>query len=275
VSAREASRAEAPTSAGPTAVTSTRDGPVALVTLARAAKANAMDGEITDALLDAVRSIRDDDGVGAMVLTGAGDSFSAGGDVGTIEAMQDKNVRAAILGAHTELFWEMIRLPCPSVAAVNGAAVGAGVTVALLCDLVVMADDSFLSDPRVALGLLDGAGGLLLWPLLTSLSAAREHLLLGDRVTAAEAHRLGLANRVADGPEVLDESMRLAHRLAKLPRRASAEARRLLNYPIEQAAAMLGDCSRAESELFDTPEHRALVERLSRRVASGARAEPR
>jgi enoyl-CoA hydratase len=257
------------------AVTITRDGAVALVTLNRSAKANAIDGEITDALLGAVRSIRDDDDVRAMVLTGAGAAFSAGGDVATIEAMQDKSVRAAILGAHIELFWEMIRLPCPSVAAVNGAAIGAGVTVALLCDLVVMADDSFLSDPRVALGLLDGAGGMLLWPLLTSLSAAREHLLLGDRVTAAEAHRLGLANRVADGPEVLDESMRLAHRLAKLPRRASAEARRLLNYPIEQAAGMLDDCSRAESELFDTPEHRVLVERLARRVASGARAEHR
>jgi enoyl-CoA hydratase len=257
------------------AVSTTRDGAVALVTLTRPAKANAMDGEVTDALLDAVRSVRDDDGVRAMVLTGAGRSFSAGGDVATIEAMQDKTVRAAMLGAHTELFWEMIRLPCPSVAAVNGAAVGAGVTVALLCDLVVMAPGAFLSDPRVALGLLDGAGGLLLWPLLTSMSAAREHLLLGDRVTAAEAHRLGLANRVAAGPEVLDESMRLAHRLAKLPRQAAAQARRLLNYPVEQAAALLDASSRAESELFDTPEHRALVEQLSHQVTAGPRAEQR
>jgi enoyl-CoA hydratase/carnithine racemase len=264
-----------PEGRGATAVTTTRDGAVALVTLTRPARANALDGEITDALLDAVRRVRDDDGVRAMVLTGAGRSFSAGGDVATIEAMQDKSVRAAMLGAHTELFWEMIRLPCPSVAAVNGPAVGAGVTVALLCDLVVMAPGAFLSDPRVALGLLDGAGGMLLWPLLTSLSAAREHLLLGDRVTAAEAHRLGLANRVAAGPEVLDESMRLAHRLAKLPRQAAAQARRLLNYPVEQAAALLDASSRAESELFDTPEHRALVEQLSRRVAAGPPAEQR
>jgi enoyl-CoA hydratase/carnithine racemase len=94
-------------------------------------------------------------------------------------------------------------------------------------------------------------------------------------VTAAEAHRLGLANRVAAGPEVLDESMRLAHRLAKLPRQAAAQARRLLYYPVEQAAALLDDCSRAESELFDTAEHRALVEQLSRRVAAGPPAEQR
>jgi enoyl-CoA hydratase len=264
---------EAP--AGRAAVTTTRDGAVALVTLTRSAKANTLDGEVTDALLDAVRAVRDDDGIRAMVLTGAGRNFSAGGDVSTIEAMQDKGVRAAMLDAHVELFWEMMRLPCPSVAAVNGPAVGAGVTVALICDLVVMAPDAFLSDPRVALGLLDGAGGLLLWPLLTSLSAAREHLLLGDRVTAAEAHRLGLANRVVAGPEILQESMQLAHRLAKLPREAVAQARRLLNYPIEQAAALLDDCSRTESELFDTPEHRALVERFSRRMAAGLRAEQR
>ena len=81
-----------------------------------------------------------------------------------------------------------------------GPAVGAGVTVALLCDLVVMAQDAFLSDPRVSLGLLDGAGGIVLWPLLTSLSAAKEHLLLGDRVSGVEAHRLGLANRAVPEP---------------------------------------------------------------------------
>jgi len=263
--------------AGP-AVSIRRDGAVALVTLARPAQANALDGEATGALLAAVRSARDDESIRAMVLTGAGDAFSAGGDVTTIEAMgEDRALRAAMLGAHTELFWEMTRLPFPSVAAVNGAAVGAGVTVALLCDLVVMSREAFLSDPRVALGLLDGAGGLLLWPLLTSLSAAREHVLLGDRVTADEAHRLGLANRVVARGEVVEESMRLAHRLARLPRQAVAEARRLLNYPLEQAAARLDDCSRTESGLFDTPEHRALVEkmaeRLSRRAAAGSPPE--
>jgi enoyl-CoA hydratase len=258
------------------AVCTELDQGVALVILAREGAANAMDGETTGALLAAVRSVRDSGAVRAMVLTGAGAAFSGGGDVATIRAMQDPSVRAAILGAHVELFWEMIRLPFPSIAAVNGAAVGAGVTVALLCDLVVMAEDAFFSDPRVALGLLDGAGGLLLWPLLTSLSAAREHLLLGDRVTATEAHRLGLANRVVAKPDVLAEAMSLAHRLAELPAAAVRETRRLLNVPVEQvAAAMLDECSRAESKLFDTPEHHLLVEGLGRRLASGKRAQAR
>src|ERR1700683_646992 len=196
------------------AVRTELDQGVALVILDRQEAANAMDGEITDALLATVRSVRDSSAVRAMVLTGAGAAFSGGGDVGTIRSMQDPGVRAAVLGAHTELFWEMTRLPFPSVAAVNGAAVGAGVTIALLCDLVVMAEDAFFSDPRVALGLLDGAGGIVLWPLLTSLSAAKEHLLLGDRIGSGEAHRLGLVNRVVPTSETVREALDLGHRLA-------------------------------------------------------------
>jgi enoyl-CoA hydratase len=244
------------------------DGTIAVVTLNRPAQANAMDGEVTYALLAAIRAARTGGDTRALVLAGAGDAFSAGGDVGTIVDMrEDRRLRDAVLGAHTELFREMLRLPFPSVAAVNGPAVGAAVTVALLCDLVVMAENAFLSDPRVALGLLDGAGGLLIWPLLTSLSAAREHLLLGDCVPAQEAHRLGLANRVVAGPDVRTEAMSLARRLAKLPPQAVREARRLLNHPLDQATSMLDECAKAESELFDTPEHRVLVERLSRKVA--------
>jgi enoyl-CoA hydratase len=251
------------------AVVIDRDGPVACVTLARPDKANAMDGEVTDALLRAVLTLRDDPDVHAMVLTGRGSAFSAGGDFDTIRAMrEDRPMREAVLDVHQELFWAMRRLPFPTVAAVNGAAVGAGVTVALLCDLVVMAEDTFLSDPRVSLGLLDGAGGLVLWPLLTSLSAAKEHLLLGDRVSGTEAHRLGLANRAVPTSDVLDEALGLAKCLAALPAQAVREARRLLNAHIDRAAVTLEDCARAESECFDTEEHRVLLERLSTRVAA-------
>jgi enoyl-CoA hydratase len=237
------------------------------VTLARPEKANAMDAEITDALLQVIIGLRDDPGVRTMVLTGEGGAFSAGGDFGTIRAMrEDRHMRDAVLAAHQDLFWMMTRLPFPTVAAVNGAAVGAGVTVALLCDVVVMAEDAFLSDPRVSLGLLDGAGGLALWPLLTSLSAAKEHLLLGDRVGATEAHRLGLANRVVPAGEVLEEALSLADRLAALPAQAVRQARQLLNSHIDRAAVILEDCARAESACFDTEEHRLLLERLSARV---------
>lgn len=251
------------------AVRVTRDGPVAVVALARAPKSNAMDGEVTVALLDTLRALSASGDVRAMVLTGDGRSFSAGGDIQTIREMgADKRVREAILDKHQELFGAMNRLPFATVAAVNGAAIGAGVTVALLCDLVVMAQDAFLSDPRVALGLLDGAGGIVLWPLLTSLSAAKEHLLLGDRVPSTEAHRLGLVNRVVPTEETVAAAVDLARRLAALPQHAVREARRLLNSHIERAAPLLSECARAESECFETDEHRAALDRLSVRLAT-------
>lgn len=256
--------------AQPAAVVIDRNGPVAWVTLTRPDKANAMDAETTDALLDTIAMLSDDDGVRAMVLTGSGEVFSAGGDVDTIKEMgEDRSVREVVLRAHNELFWAMTRLPFPTVAAVNGPAVGAGVTVALLCDIVVIAEDTFLSDPRVSLGLLDGAGGFVLWPLLTSLSAAKEHLLLGDRVSGTEAHRLGLANRAVPASELLDEARRLADRLAALPPHAVQQTRRLLNLHIHRAAAtVLDESARAESVCFDTEEHRVLLEALSARVAA-------
>jgi enoyl-CoA hydratase len=242
---------------------------VAGVSLNRPDKANALDAEITDALLEAVLDLSADADVHAMVLTGRGSAFSAGGDFDTIRAMrEDRHLRDTVLDAHQQLFRVMTSLPFPTVAAVNGAAVGAGVTVALLCDLVVMAEDTFLSDPRVSLGLLDGAGGLVLWPLLSSLSTAKEYLLLGDRVSGTEAHRLGLANRVAPASDVLSEALALAARLAALPPQAVRQARRLLNSHIDRAAVILEDCARAESECFDTEEHRVLLERLSARVAA-------
>jgi len=257
------------------AVVVERHGPVACVTLSRPEKANAMDAEVTDALLGTVLNLRDDADVHAMVLTGQGSAFSAGGDIETIRAMrEDRQMRDAVLEAHQELFWVMRRLPFPTVAAVNGPAVGAGVTVALLCDLVVMAEDAFLSDPRVSLGLLDGAGGFVLWPLLTSLSAAKEHLLVGDRVSGREAHRLGLANRAVPASDVLAEALQLAKRLGALPAQAVRQARQLLNSHIDRAAAILPDCARAESECFDTEEHRVLLERLSARVAAKTTRTP-
>ena len=107
-----------------------------------------------------------------------------------------------------------------------------------------------------------------MWPLLTSLSAAKEHLLLGDRVPSAEAHRLGLVNRVVPTEDTVPAALDLARRLATLPRHAVREARRLLNSHVERAAPVLSDCARAESECFETDEHHAALDRLSVRLAT-------
>jgi enoyl-CoA hydratase len=244
------------------------DDGVATLTLNQPTRANAMDGDLALALLDTIRLTKVDRSVRAVVITGGGRAFSAGGDIATIRQMQMEPVfRGDVLRLHHELFWELIDYPLPTVAAINGPAVGAGLTIALRNDLVVMADDAFLSDPRVSLGLLDGAGGLIVWPLLTGLATAREHLLLGDRIDAQEAHRIGLANRVVPREEVLSDAQELARRLGALPVFAVQQARRLLNTQLAaNARDLLGDCSAAEFACFDTAEHLRRLEELAARL---------
>lgn len=248
-----------------------RHDSIAVVKMTRSEKANALDGYATIELLATLRALSDDPSVAAIVLTGDGDSFSAGGDFDTIRAMRDsREVRDQILSAHRDLFWTLVRLPVPIVAAVQGPAIGAGCTLALLCDVVLMADSAFLSDPRVSLGLLDGAGGLVLWPLLTSLSAAREHLLLGDRLTGDDAYRLGLVSRVLPVADVLPAAIELAGRFTKMPAHSVQAARRLLNFHLERAASMLDACYLAESTCFDSPEFSERLEELTQRHGSKA-----
>ena len=178
---------------------------VRVLTLNRPASRNALDGPLHAAMLSAVRTVADEPEVRAVVLTGAGDAFSAGGDFGLIEQMQeDADLRRATLNRGRTLFWSLVALEIPVIAAVNGPAVGAGATLALLCDIVLMAEQAYLAEPRVSIGLVPGDGGAILWPLLAGVPAARAYLLTGDRMPAAEAHRLGLVHRVVERDALLD-----------------------------------------------------------------------
>jgi enoyl-CoA hydratase len=148
----------------------------------------------------------------------------------------------------------------PIIAAVNGPAVGAGCTLALACDVVFMADDTFLADPHIQVGLVPGDGGAALWPMLTSLATAKAYLLTGDRVPAAEAFRLGLVHQVVNRAAVLRAAMQMAERIADRPPTAIAETKRALSLHLGGPAANAFDAAMAaEDRSFDTPEHRALT----------------
>ena len=156
------------------------------------------------------------------------------------------------------------------IAAVNGPAVGAGATLALLCDIVLMGEQAYLAEPRVSIGLVPGDGSAILWPLLAGIPAARAHLLTGDRIPAAEAHRLGLVYRVVEPDALLAEAMTLADRLARLSPHSVRATKRAINFQIESAALVGFEFALdAESQSFDTPELRATVQQQSNRVASG------
>jgi enoyl-CoA hydratase len=147
-----------------------------------------------------------------------------------------------------------VTFPHPVVAAVNGPAVGLGCSLASLSDLVVMAEEAYLADPHVALGLVAGDGGALTWPLNIGLQRAKEWLLLGGRISARQALEFGLANRVVPAGEVVEEARKLARKLAALPPQALRETRRVLNQPlVARLDAALEDVLAAETTSFDEP----------------------
>ena len=236
-------------------------GSVRVVTLQRPATRNALDEELHTHLLEALDGIATDADVRAVVLTGSGRAFSAGGDIGLIRRMQeDRRLRRETLETGRRLFDRFANLGVPVIAAVNGAAVGAGCTLALMCDVVFMADDAYLSDPHIRIGLVPGDGGVVLWPLLGGLPAARAYLLTGDRVPAAEAFRLGLAYRVV-GPDVVRATaLAFAERIATLPPSAVRATKRALNAHLRLAAAIaFDDALDSEDRSFDSMEHRELT----------------
>ena len=236
----------------PDEVTVEIDGDIRIVRMNRPDKMNAVNEGLHRGMATVWRQIAKDPDARAVVLTGSGPGFSAGGDFDFFtRVIEDLGYRRNLMREAREVVREMIDFPLPVVAAVNGPAVGLGCSVAVLCDLVVMDEEAFLADPHVAIGLVAGDGGAATWPLLTSLLKAKEFILLGDRIPAVEAERLGLANRVASAGTSLDEALGLARRLAALPQQALQDTKRALNLHLERAASgVLEFALAAESECF-------------------------
>lgn len=240
------------------------DGAVRLVTFNRPETLNAVDADIHRALAQLWGHLADDAEARAVVLTGRGRAFSAGGDMVMFQRLQEgRDERRRLLDEAGMIVREMIGFPLPVVAAVNGPAVGLGCSVALLCDIVYMAESAYLCDPHVAVGLTAGDGGAPTWPLFMSLMRAKEFLLTGDRISADRALALGLANRVVPDEGVLDEAMALAHRLAAMPPQAVQSTKRALNLHLARAAAgVLEFALAAEYQSFDTEDHRQIIDRF-------------
>jgi enoyl-CoA hydratase len=234
-------------------------GAVRIMTLNRPDKLNAISGELHEELLTALQRIKAARTIRAAVLTGSGRAFSAGADMQLIKRMQDdRAVRDETMAIARALFEEFASLRIPIIAAVNGAAVGAGCTLALLCDVVIMEKSSFLAETRVTVGLVPGDGGSILWPLLGGLAVAKAYLLTGDRISASEAWRLGLVHQVVDS-DPLGTAMAIAERIASYPALAVQETKRLLDLRLRESAMDLDRAIEAESRCFDDDEHRSII----------------
>lgn len=233
------------------------DGPVRLLTLNRPDSLNAFDDDLHREFPLALERVQDDPGARAIVVTGAGRAFSAGGNIEDFPLMAaDLERRRRTLRAGRRLFQTLISVHLPVVAAVNGPAVGLGCTLATACDIVFISESTFMADPHVTVALVAGDGGAVTWPACTSLLKAKQYLLTGDRMPAADAVAAGLANFVVPAAEVVSSATAFAQRLASLPPQAVQDTKMVLNQQLRSAAVTALDFGlAAESQSHDTDEY--------------------
>jgi enoyl-CoA hydratase len=242
------------------------DGPVRTVVMDRPEALNAVNPGLHWSLANVWRQLSADPEAKAVILTGAGRCFSAGGDLDWISTFLDDPVaRYESLREGAQIIEEMLRFPLPVVAAVNGAAVGLGCSVAVLCDIVLMSAEAYFADPHIAAGLVAGDGGAAFWPLLTPILRSREFLFTGDRIPAQTAVEIGLASRICGGDELMAEASKLAHRLARLPAPALQGTKRVLNMHLQGLSAVVQAALAAEEISMRSDEHRERLLGLRRK----------
>ncbi|WP_163851730.1 enoyl-CoA hydratase/isomerase family protein [Pseudooceanicola aestuarii] len=208
-----------------------RDGAVARLVLNRPDKGNALDQPLADALAEAALSVATDRAVRAVVLTGAGRLFCAGGDVDTFAEAGD-HVSAfltRLAGVVHVALGHFATMDKPLITLVNGPAAGAGLSLAISGDVVLAAPDAHFTPAYLGIGLTPDGGMTWLLPRLVGMRRAQEMILTNTRVGAEEAARIGLISRVVDDGTLEEEGARIADRMARGAVGAMGQARRLLH----------------------------------------------
>src|SRR5215470_13742448 len=193
-----------PAQAGPVLLESRQDGIVTLV-MNRPDRLNALNNELATALNDAVSRIASDESVRVVVVTGAGRAFCAGGDLALIgkgRASGDTRALEPLLRAGMQAVLAMRTMPQPVIAAVNGAAAGAGMNIALAADIRIAAEEAMFGQNFAKVGLYPDYGGTFLLPELIGPSKAAELFYTGDMIDARTAERLGLVNHVVPSAQL-------------------------------------------------------------------------
>ncbi|MGW0249020.1 enoyl-CoA hydratase/isomerase family protein [Nocardia goodfellowii] len=239
------------------------DGPLRIITLNRPDNLNAVNDALHSGLAKLWPQLSDDRDARAAVLTGSGKAFSAGGDFTYLaELATDTVLRDKTIAHGRDIVLGMARCRVPVVAAVNGPAVGLGCSLVALSDIVYIAEDAYLADPHVQVGLVAADGGPVTWPLQISLLLAKEYALTGQRISADRACELGLANHKVADP--MAEALSCAKRIAGQPRQAVEATKRLLNIHLERAVlATLDYATTAENLSFQTEDFKQNITRLT------------
>ncbi|MCY1202197.1 6-oxocamphor hydrolase [compost metagenome] len=236
-----------------------QDGGVLTMRLNRPEAMNAINEALHEELSRVFADIAADRSVHAVVLTGEGRGFCGGGDLAWFCDITPPQVDALFREAR-KIIIDLLELPQPIIAAINGPAAGLGATLALFCDMIYMADGAKLADPHVSIGVAAGDGGSVIWPLLVGPARAKQYLFTGDKLTATEAERIGLINEVVPQAEVLAAATAMARRMAEGPRLAIGATKASVNKILRDTANLVLDTSLAlEKENFFTEDHKNAV----------------
>ena len=212
-----------------------RDGAAATIELNRPQALNAWNTELGLALREAVLEVAADDAVRAVLITGAGRAFSSGADLKDVVARDltpegHPDLHSILTERYHPIIEAIREMPKPVVAAVNGPAVGIGLSLALACDLILAAESAYLLLAFVNIGLVPDGGSSAFVPARVGLARATEMAMLGERVDAAKALHWGLVNRVVPDADLRAEAAALLARLAAGPTRSYAGTKRQINH---------------------------------------------
>ncbi len=211
-------------------LTETR-GRVGLITLNRPQAMNALNNQLMRELMDALDVFDKNDTIGVMVITGNEKAFAAGAD---IKEMAGKSIQQMMDTDHIAVFGRIRAIQKPVIAAVSGWALGGGCELALSCDMIVASESATFGQPEINIGVIPGAGGTQRLTRAVGKVIAMEMILNDRRLTAREAHKFGMVNRVVPVESYLDEALKLAEEIAARAPVAVRAAKKMINQAFER-----------------------------------------
>mgnify|MGYP001282948884 CR=1 FL=1 len=233
-----------------------REGKVLTVSFNRPQALNAINAQLHTELSHIFADIAQDHETEAVVLTGKGRAFCAGGDIKWFQDMTSTQLDDLFSEAR-KIIIDMLEVEQPIIAAVNGPATGLGATLALFSDVIYAADNAKIGDPHVRVGVVAGDGGAIIWPWLIGTAKAKEFLMTGDLVKADEAERIGLVNHVVPADQLIEKATAFATRMANGPRLAIRGTKASVNKILRDTVNLVLDTSLAiEKQCFHTEDHK-------------------
>ncbi len=242
---------------------------VATVTMNRPDVLNAVSFDLHRELVHVFDDLAWDNDIWVVILTGAGRAFSAGGDIKWFKRFREDpehNPMPPIEEA-VNMIRNIVELPKPVIAAVNGPTMGLGASLAFACDIVIVAEDARFADTHVTVGVSAGDGGCLLWPLMMGMAKAKEHLFTGEPLNPRDAERMGIINKVVPADQVMPEAISFAQRLTAIAPMAIKHTKMAINREVSRRLHDILPTSVAlENLCFATDDH---IEAVSAFIEKG------